>query len=256
MPTPYKENDVQRSLARGVLCRALKLGLQHPVPELGPAVLSDEGREALRRAALVLDGGEDGPILAAIVALSRLPRTSPSHLSESHHRLFGPTLRGRVCPYETEYGGSALFQQAHELADISGFYLAFGLEPAHDLGERMDHVSCEFEFLEFLSLKEAYAVEQRDDEMFEVTRGAMRSFLRDHIGRFGWAFGFSLQKEDRDGFHGALGTVCVAFLDSECRRFGVPVGPKLLQLRSGEDDKVPMACGSTGLLQIGSSEGP
>ena len=67
--------------------------------------------------------------------------------------------RGTITPYETEYGNEALFQQPQELGDLMGFYRAFGLAMKQDRRERADHISCECEFLMFLALKEAYALE-------------------------------------------------------------------------------------------------
>ena len=45
-------------------------------------------------------------------------------------------------------------------------------------------ISCECEFLMFLALKEAYALEQDNQEMLAETRKAEKLFLRDHLGRF------------------------------------------------------------------------
>ena len=153
-------------------------------------------------------------------------------LEQSYNRLFGHTLRGVVCPYETEYGRAHPFQQAQELADLAGFYAAFGLKPSEEPNGRVDHIAHELEFLEFLSCKEAYAIENHEDEMLGITREALGRFLGEHVGHFGRAFGLHLQEADDGGFYGDLGGLLAAFLSSECKRQGVPVGPKLLELRS------------------------
>jgi hypothetical protein len=115
-------------------------------------------------------------------------------------------------------------------------------------------VACELEFLEFLALKEAWALQHDDREMLEVTRNAARIFLRDHLGRFGIAFGLALARIDPGGFHGATGLLAVAFLRSECARFEVPPGPELLPVLPYEEDGAPMACGDgSDLVQIGSA---
>lgn len=236
-------DDIDRSLARAVLARALKDGLGFPLHRTLHA-FSSEGKEALRRAASpVPEDGTPGAALAeAAERLCALPALSPDGLRDEYESLFGHALRGRVCPYETEYAGGAPFQHAQELADIAGFYLAFGLEPAESSGERPDHAACEFEFLEFLSMKEAWALEMKDAEMLEVTRRAARDFLRDHLGRFGVAFGLSLGREGGDGFYGRLGALCAAFLRAECGRLGISTGPELLALRPEAEVPVPMAC--------------
>jgi TorA maturation chaperone TorD len=249
MPTP---SDL--SLAGSVLCRALKLGVRYPGAELRQALFSPEGGQVLVQAAMLWDGAAVGSIRKAVEGLLSWRAGSEERLEDSYRVLFGPTLRGRACPYETEYGESPLFRQTQELADISGYYRAFGLGPGRDEAERVDHVGCEFEYVEFLFLKEAYALEHHNEEMLGITRGALLSFLRDHLGRFGCAFAASLEREDPGDFYRRLGGVCRAFLESACTRLGVPVGPRFLELRSFEEDGVPMACGegdgSSRLLSI------
>ncbi len=168
-----------------------------------------------------------------------------------HSRMFGHTARGLVCPYETEYGHKELFQQTQQLANLSGLYSVFGLKPRVEERERSDHISCELEFAAFLTLKEAYALEQRDDAMAEASIGVTKLFLREDLGRFGRALGFQLEKHDPEGFLGNTGALLSEFLRFECRRLGVQIGSPHLSLRSTEDDQVPMAC-STGsdLVQL------
>jgi len=246
--------DRDDSLARGVLCRALKLGFRPPSGSTLGALFSPEGRRALERAA-ARAGNETArdDLGDALEKLFGYGETSLGELETTYNRLFGHALRGRVCPYETEYAPTGPFQHSQELADIAAYYNAFGLELKGV--ERLDHIGCELEFVELLSLKEAYALERQDGEMLEITAQAERSFLRRHLGRFGRAFGASLAREDNEGFYGALGDFCQAFLAAECARLGVPLGPAVLQLSEGEPDNIPMACGSNGdLVQIHAGE--
>jgi TorA maturation chaperone TorD len=240
--------ELDVALARAVVSRVLKLGLSFPSPENVGRISSAESGEALSRAALVLDevsNGTDRTGLTEAVMRFRAPSLSAlGELEQGYHRLFGHTLRGKVCPYETEYGRAQVFQQAQELADLAGFYIAFGLKPPDEPNERVDHIAHELEFLEFLSCKEAYAIESSEDEMLAVTREALERFLGEHLGHFGRAFGLHLQEADDGEFYGDLGGLCAAFLSSECERQGTPAGPKMLELRSTEEDEIPMACGT------------
>jgi TorA maturation chaperone TorD len=161
----------------------------------------------------------------------------------AHARLFGHTLRGQVCPYESEYGLEGLFTQPRQLARIMGFYRAFGLETAEAERERADHVSCELEFVDFLSRKEAVASEAGDPELLAETQKALRLFLKDHLGRFGRAFAKLLRESDPAGYFGVLGDLLYDFLGLECLRLGIPPGLELLPLNPAEDENVPMACG-------------
>ena len=247
------------ALCRSVLYGALSLGFHPPSQESVEALCSEEARLALADAAsLLMDGaskasetlesaepGEENENLAARV--NEWVLTFPSLTLEgwllAHGRLFGHTARGIVCPYETEYGQDGLFEQPRQLATIMGFYRAFGLTTRDAERERADHVSCELEFLDFLCRKDAYALEAGDDTTQSETRKAQRLFLKDHLGRYGRAFARVLQEHDPDGFFGKLGDVLFDFLTLECRRLRVVPGASLVQLRSSEDDNVPMACG-------------
>lgn len=234
--------EIDRALALAVLARTVRQGLRRPAKGV-TRTFSTEDRGALRQAAAVLE--PEGALADAVERLLATPAESPDVLDQQHARLFGHSLRGRVCPYETEYGGDAPFRQSQDLADISGYYIAFGLEPGGSGGiERLDHAACEFEYFEFLCTKEAWAIQAGDAEMLEVTRKAACDFLGSHLGRFGVAFGATLSREDPEGFYGRLGDLCAALLKTECGRLGLRVGPEFMEMRSTEDDGVPMACGS------------
>jgi hypothetical protein len=79
--------------------------------------------------------------------------------------------------------------------------------------------------------------------MFDVTRHAVRKFLREHIGVFGRGFGCALEEADEAGFYGRLGALLASFLVACCREFDVPVGAKVLALSTLSEDGAPMACG-------------
>lgn len=241
--------EVEIPLARAVVARVLKLWLHTPGPRAMKPLECAEGCRALQRAAAVLEEEAQGPLHLAVERVLGAGLPPLETLRAEHERLFGHTLRGRVCPYETEYGSGALFQQSQELADISGFYLAFGLAFAPEGSVRLDHIGCELEFVEFLCLKEAWAVEAGNQEMEEVTRQALRKFTRDHIGRFGMAFAAALRTEAAGGFYEHVGAVCLAFLNRLCESLEVRPGPERIELRP-EDDEVPMACGTEPLIQI------
>ena len=236
---------IDHALALAVLARPIHQGLRRPGQGLNQALDTDEARAALRQAAALFDDSPGGAATEAVERLLAAPVEPHDTLDQLHARLFGHSLRGLVCPYETEYGAEAPFRQSQDLADIAGYYLAFGLTAAGSGEvERLDHVACEFEYFEFLCTKQAWAIQQEDAEMLEVTRKAASDFLKDHLGRFGVAFGAALAREDPDGFHGRLGELCVALLKGECGRLGLNVGPEFMQMRSTEDDGAPMACGS------------
>lgn len=240
-----RKHETDVALCRATLYNALALGFRMPTAETLRRLGSQDEVDALAEAAEILDGDGKTFLRKSIQRLSGKAR-SVSDLSAAAARLFGHTARGKVSPYETEYGSEAIFQQAHDLGDLNGFYLAFGLILNVNKHERPDHISCECEFLSFLALKEAYALESGDKSMCEDVRHATSLFLRSHLARFVPAFARELAIAGAESFYGALGALCVEFVTQECRRLKIPLGRETLGLRPVTDNGVPMACGVDG----------
>ncbi len=236
--------DIDLSYCRAAVYSALALGFLPPTGETLARLLTDESRACLARAAALLHPECAADLVFSIEALSQAEDSRNAALPSRYRLLFGHTARGEIAPYETEYGNEALFQQPQELGDLMGFYRAFGLAMKPGKHERPDHISCEFEFLMFLALKEAYALEQNERDMAAETRKAEKSFLRDHLGRFVPAFTGQLQRADPGGFYGRLAELCRQFVGAEAGRLQVPLGSANLGLRPADDNRIPMACGS------------
>lgn len=101
---------------------------------------------------------------------------SPRDLNREYTGLF---LKGEVSPYECTYVPPSRMSQ--ELADIAGFFTAFGLQPGKD---RQDHLVSELEFMALLCLKESVAVGNGSRTNAEVCQDAEVKFLKDHLGRW------------------------------------------------------------------------
>src|SRR6266545_2810511 len=232
------------TLARAVVYRMLSIGFQPPTSERLDAIGAHDGFRVFVAALQYLDPRADG-FASAAAQLGTLAIPDVEALAAGFWRLFGHTTRGLVCACETEYGPDNGFHQPQQLADISGYYLAFGLRPTAASDARADHIACECEFMDFLNRKEALLLDQPDasagtSETFEATVMAERSFLRDHLGRFGRAFAARVASEDGHGYFGALGHMLLAFLDAECVRVDVAAGPVELAVRPESIDETPM----------------
>ena len=246
-----QDAQIDGSLARAALCDALVRGITGPDESaLEPfvdleafAALSDAGRVLEASGAYAGLGTRLDALRAAAVAEAARD-SAPGALEADRQRLFGHTARGEAPPYETEYGALDSFRQSQELADLGGFYSAFGLTVDRAFHERADHVALELEFLLFLAGKEAYERSAAHDDVVEQVLGAQKLFVRDHIGRFGRAFARSLSENALHPFHKALGELCSVFLDGESKRLGLPAGPEWIALRPENDYDVPMACGN------------
>lgn len=248
--TTRTERDI--ALCRSLLYQALSLGFRPPTARTCRHLGSRDSVAALAEAGAVLDAERTNGLATRTLALAAGgDPDSPETLRKAYDRLFGHTARPAVPPYETEYGDDTLFEKPQELSDLAGFHSAFGLVVGPGTHERIDHVSCELEFLAFLSRKEAHALETGDHLMLDETRRATRLFLRDHAGRFVPSFAHRVMRAD-DGFYGRLARLGLDFVTAECARFDVPPGPEMLRLRLPIDDRAPMACGSAGGCAPGS----
>jgi TorA maturation chaperone TorD len=242
------ESQIVTALARAAAYRAFSLAFQAPTDAVLRASGAGDGFATLAGALGALGSASSGDAAACIERLRSAGPTAGA-LAAQYWRVFGHTTRGLVCPCETEYGDDNKFQQPQQLADISGYYLAFGLRPPSASEVRQDHVACECEFMAFLHLKQAWWLECGDGtaegrETLEATRQAERSFLRDHLGHFGRAFASRLSLDDCRSYYGAWGALFLQFLDGECARAGVEGGPSELPVRAELTDDAPMACGS------------
>ncbi|MBE7417550.1 MAG: molecular chaperone TorD family protein [Ideonella sp.] len=185
---------------------------------------------ALRRCAGALEAapGDAARTLAALLGRLRLERWRTAHVT-----CFGYAISKECPPYETEYDQANLFQKTHTLADIAGFYRAFGLQLAPELHERADHLSVELEFMQFLCLKEAHAAARGEApaaasgeprERVAQCRAAQAKFFAEHLGV--WASGFArrLRAVAGSGLYAAAASALEAFLAAEADRLGVAVG--------------------------------
>ncbi len=136
-------------------------------------------------------------------------------LQAEHRRAFG--LTGSLC-YETEYGLPHEFRQSQEMADIAGFYRAFGFDVGGAIHERPDHLATELEFMHILTLKEAYALSSGQLDRADICVDAQRKFLRDHLARWVDWFKTRLLQSEVDGVYAALTDLTTAFIGAEADR--------------------------------------
>jgi len=141
-------------------------------------------------------------------------------LQAEHRRAFG--LTGSLC-YETEVGLPHEFRQSQEMADIAGFYRAFGFNIGGKVRERPDHLSVELEFMHILALKEAYAAQNGVAEHVEICVEAQRKFLQEHLGQWIGLFAESLKQSTTDGPYVALARFASTFVLADAGRLGVTV---------------------------------
>jgi TorA maturation chaperone TorD len=157
------------------------------------------------------------------------------NIAADHERLWG-MVQSRECPpYETEYhDGNEPFFRAQQLADIAGFYRAFGLEPSATIPERVDHIAFELEFMAFLLMKKRLA--GADTEQALVCDEAQGNFFRDHLAWWVPAFLMGIRRKVHGGFYQTVAQILSAFLPLERQRFEVPA-PRLPLIPAASEEE-------------------
>lgn len=180
--------------------------------------------------------------------LEKLSATSSGDLAtlgRSHQRLF-PQIESPETPgYETAYRGNEIFNQAAIMADIAGFYRAFGLEVGGSTRERPDHVTVELEYLAFLCFKEALSGERGDDDQADICADAEKSFLTDHLGDWGPELGRRLEQHSDHEFFVVVGRLLDRWINLRLDELGVEpnagAGALIPSVGLGGDDDA-LAC--------------
>lgn len=202
-----KSSAIDIGLARAALYRLLSLAFSYPNRDVF-SVMSDS-LEA---------GGVASAIVGGAVQRSfndfagAVQARGPRDLADEWLRLFTYSA-SPDCPLnECAYSAKHIYQEVQELADLSGFYRAFGLDIQ---GQRPDELSAELEFSYLLALKEAFARERNQRSKANLCVDAQKDFLRDHLARWATNVGRRLQVLAPETGYGAFGRLLAAFVESE-----------------------------------------
>lgn len=154
--------------------------------------------------------------------------------------------------YETGYGVRGLQVKTTELADISGFYKAFGfgLSESCEQLEMPDHLAVECEFYALLIAKEVHALGQGALESAEIVLDARKKFLQDHLGRYPQAI-VKRPGVSADPFYSVALKWCAGLISGECRRLDVGIVPADYRLSGQEEDQISCAASGDIVSRIG-----
>jgi len=186
---PMSENgSIERCAELAAFARLLSLGFGEPDGDALDEIAAIARGLGARR------GSRD-----AVAELAEaLEGVSAAELAGDFVRLFDGEVR--CPPYEGSYEADP-FRHARQMADVAGFYRAFGAAVS---GERPDHAGAELEFLSFLAARRVAALVAGEDEAAEVCLRAEDSFLLDHLGRWFPTFCRSVVRETTSPFYAAL----------------------------------------------------
>ncbi len=219
--TASRQEQAARALARSEVYLFLARGFSYPRLPLS------ELHHRAQQAAQVL--GED-----SLKLIRQLEVPPLAELETQYIRAFGHTMQQNYPAYETEYGQGHVFMQSQSMAELAGFYRAFGAEAAS--GERLDHIGTELEFMYYLSYKESYALASGTEEGAEVCRDGQRRFLEKHLGHWGPLFLRGLESVV-EGLYRPLSRATLAWLEMEAKELGAH--PKPLGKEASPDAPLP-----------------
>jgi TorA maturation chaperone TorD len=233
-----QQDTLAVDLARECIYRLLATALRDPTCPAWSFLLSADDQRLARQAGELLR--EEAIAQNVVLALGELP---PSKLDlqpvlaqltgpvekyiADHDRVFGLVIAKECPPYETEYyPARETFQRSQKLADIAGFYRAFGIEPSSTWPERPDHISLELEFMAFLIMKKrlALSAEENDGRGVEqamICDNAALKFFAAHLSWWVPAFATGLHRKAGSGLYAAIAQVLAAWIPAERARLDV-----------------------------------
>jgi TorA maturation chaperone TorD len=228
--TPTITSDPVLLIARRACYRFVALALADPQIGTGTELTEVATFELITQATEILR--EEDTAVARPLALGERPladldparvfaRLPPSvaDLNEIYEATFG-LLGGSKCPqYEVEYVPSKFtFQRSNMLADVAGFYRAFGLEISNSHPDRPDHIVVQCEFIAHLLELERQASQSPGEDAaprVAICREAQRRFLQEHIVWWFPAFARLLARQDPGGFYEAIAQFLAALVAAE-----------------------------------------
>ncbi len=204
-----KERRLEKTLARAAIFRLLARAFAYPAP--GHMCAVDKMFAEIDKARTPDRGAQ---------RLTRLRRTwrllDEAECAREYARLF--LGNGPVSLHETAHGdGRRIAGRPAELADIGGFYAAFGFALSDGDPDLPDHLCAELEFYSLLLVKEAYALSRGWLAKARIARTAAKTFLEQHLGRWTGALRTSLEENNAFAYLDLADTVAIA-VEAECKR--------------------------------------
>jgi TorA maturation chaperone TorD len=236
-------------LAREGLYRFLAAALTDPrhdgfalVTDLARRYWLDEATELVREDAAARPAapgfGELSPDDLCLKEVFAEADRGVAHLTAEYDRVFGLTIAAECPPFETEFcPPNEPFYRSQQLADVAGFYRAFGVQPPR--AERPDHIRLELEFMAFLLLKQRLA---EGKDAAGVCGNAARKFFAEHLAWWLPAFAAGLRRRAGGGFYAAVARLLAALVPVERARFDVAAPRLPLQSAAVERQEEEAGC--------------
>ncbi len=204
--------------SRAILYAGISAVFTSPVEKKFQSLRNGEFRNQIKDAAGLYDeflGNDRERVQNHVAAMLDSFHKEQNILEYEYINIFGHTLSKKTSPYELEHlQNQEIFYKTQSLADISGFYKAFGLQVGAK--ERVDFISVEAEFLSYLIVKELLAHQKNlGVEKIDVTRKAQRDFFNDHFAGWTTQFAKNVIAHANISFYHNAGKYLQQFIDNE-----------------------------------------
>ena len=230
--SPSLSAEAAIGVARECVYRFLSAALGDPTLPDWNRVLEPQNQDLavqageVLRAAFATDSpalacGEVSPVSLDLAPLIAALNGSIDEIKAEYDRVFGLVVPRECPPYETEYHPPAqTFMRSQQMADIAGFYRAFGLTTPSAPPERPDHIVLELEFMAVLLTKQRIALARADwhaeaREQAETCARTQQAFLRDHLCWWAPAFAAGLRRRAGSGYLHEIGRILAAWIPAE-----------------------------------------
>ncbi|MEK6569907.1 MAG: molecular chaperone TorD family protein, partial [Bacteroidota bacterium] len=247
MNASSSEPELRKALCRSRIYKLMAKSFLYPTYDVVESIFSPSQEDVLSEYAILGDQPTDTQeSIKAFREILSSWSSSQKHeeLQHEYNRLFAHLGSAKCPPYETEYGYDNVFQKTEAMADIAGFYNAFGLGVREENSERVDFISMELEFMSYLALKEAYAREHGEEKHLEICTDAQRKFVQDHLGRWISIFTKILANSSENTFYLQLGNLTGQFLESEFAYLGVTPSKIMAPSKGTEGKPGEFSCDS------------
>jgi TorA maturation chaperone TorD len=227
----HDDTGIHALLARAAMAQRLAACFRYPEPGSAGRLQSDLAELGARG-----DGCQDVASSAARLAAAAACVDDAGRQREYSRLFIGVDA---IALHESAYGPRRLTTAA-ELADVLGFYRAFGFDLSARSPETADHVGAELEFLAALLVKLAWALHAELEESRDVTADAAASFLETHLGRWMSALAQRLAEKAPDTLTTRAAAEADRLVRNVCGELGVR--PEALDPGVSGGETEPFSC--------------
>lgn len=221
------KDNAEKAFRRSKVYELMAFALGEPSEEFLSFVRSGEFLKHIRESLRMHPCGDQMESRSLITITEKAKDIDIDELRSEYAKMITPEMNFLYeCNYHPHLNGS------EEMADVAGFYRAFGMGFT---GDRPDHISMELEFMRLLAMKEAKSLMEGNTENEGICISAEKKFLYSHLGR--WTATLS-NMTDGIRLYGSFSRLIHEWINAECSYLSVKTDEIFYtsQISSGEEN--------------------